>query len=99
MLINNSAGEDPNIVPFNMASVLVTPDYAQQNPEIVRHFVQACRKANEWIAQATPEQIADAVAPDFGQIQRDVLVAGAASAKSAVNRSGVLEKRALHTLI
>ena len=62
-------------------------------------FVRASRKANEWIAQATPEQIADAVGPDFEQVQREVLVAGAGAAKTSVNRTGVLQRRALETLV
>ncbi len=99
MLINNAAGEDPSIVPFNMSTVLVTPEYAERNAEIVARFVRASRKANEWIAQATPEQIADAVSPDLGQTPREVLVAGAASVKTAVNRTGILDRKAVQTMV
>ena len=99
MLINNAAGEDPSIVPFNMASVLVTPEYADKNPDVVKRFVRASRKANEWIRQATPEQIADAVSPDLGQTPREVLVAGAAAVKTATNPTGILDKQAVKNMV
>ena len=99
MLVNNAAGELPSLVPFNMATVLVRPDYAEKNPEVVGRFVRAARKANEWIVQATPEQIADLAAADFGEIQRDVLVASAASLKSATNRAGVLDRKAVEHMV
>ena len=99
MLINNSAAEDPDITPFNMTSILVTPEYAERNEDIVGRFVRASRKANEWILQATPDEIADAVSPDLGQTPREVLVAGSAAVKEAANRTGVLDRRAIENMV
>lgn len=99
MFVDNSAGEDPTVSPFDMESVLVTAEYAQKNPDVVRRFVRAVRKASDWIAQATPEQIADAVGPDFQGTPREVLVAGAGAAKAATNRTGVMDRKAIQNLI
>jgi NitT/TauT family transport system substrate-binding protein len=99
MFINNAAGEDPSIIPFDMETVLVTQEYAQKNPDIVRRFVRAIRKASEWIAQASPEQFADALGPDFATTPRDVLVAGAASTKAATNRTGVIDRKGIQNLL
>jgi len=99
MFIDNSSGEDPTLVPFDMETVLVTADYAQKNPDVVRRFVRAIRRASEWIAQATPEQFADAVAPDFQSTPRDVLVAGAAATKAATNKTGVMDRKAVQNLV
>ena len=99
MLVNNAGGELPGLVPFNMATVLVRPEYAERNPDVVGRFVRAARKANEWIVQASPEQIADLATADFGEIQRDVLVAGAASLKAATNPTGVLDRKAVENMV
>ena len=99
MFINNAAGEDPSIIPFDMETVLVTQEYAQKNPDIVRRFVRAIRKASEWIGQATPEQFADALGPDLTSTPRDVLVAGAASTKAATNRTGIIDRKGIQNLL
>ena len=99
MLINNSAAEDPDITPFNMTSILVTPEYAERNEDIVGRFVRGSRKANQWILQATPDEIADAVSPDLGQTPREVLVAGSAAVKEATSRTGVLDRRAIENMV
>lgn len=99
MLVNNAIGELPSLVPFNMATVLVRPEYAEKNPDAVGRFVRAARKANEWIVQATPEQIADTAEADFGDIQRDVRVASTAALIAATNRTGVLDRQALSNMV
>lgn len=99
MFINNAAGEDPSIIPFAMSILLVRPDYAQQNADLVKRFVTASQQADAWIKQASPEEIADVVTPDFGSIQRDVLVAGCASAKAAVNATGVMDRKAIANMV
>jgi NitT/TauT family transport system substrate-binding protein len=99
MFINNAAGEDPSIIPFAMSILLVRPDYAQQNADLVKRFVTASQQADAWIKQASPEEIADVVTPDFGSIQRDVLVAGCASAQAAVNATGSMDRKAIANMV
>src|SRR5919202_2202571 len=99
MFLNNAAGEDPSIIPFAMSILLVRADYAQQNADLVKRFVSASQQADAWIEQASPEEIADVVTPDFGSIQRDVLVAGCASAKAAVNPTGILDRKAIANMV
>src|SRR5262249_31309214 len=49
MIVDNSAGEDPDFAEFMMNAVIVHPDYARQNPETVRKVVRALIKANGWL--------------------------------------------------
>jgi sulfonate transport system substrate-binding protein len=99
MFINNSSGDDPSLTPFNMETVLVTQDYAQKNPDVVKRFARASRAANQWISQASPDEIADATTPELAQTQRDILVAGAAAVKPAVNTTGLMDKKALQNML
>ena len=99
MFLNNAAGDDPSIIPFAMSILLVRPDYAQQNADLAKRFVSASQQADMWIKQASPEEIADVVSPDFGSIQRDVLVAGCASAKAAVNATGMMDRKAIANMV
>jgi NitT/TauT family transport system substrate-binding protein len=99
MFINNAAGDDPTLSPFNMESVLVTQEYAAANPDIVKRFARASRAANQWISQATPDETADATLPELAATERSVLVAGAAAIKPAVNRTGILDKRGLQSML
>jgi NitT/TauT family transport system substrate-binding protein len=48
MLVNNTNGEDPFFVPFTQQTILVRPDWARQNPDVVRAFVRAVVKADKW---------------------------------------------------
>jgi NitT/TauT family transport system substrate-binding protein len=53
MLINNTKGEDPFFTPFTQQTILVKPDWAQQNPDTVRAFVRAILKALKWTHEHT----------------------------------------------
>ena len=58
MLVNNTRGEDPFFVPFTEQTILVMPDWAQQNPELVRSFVRSILKAEAWAHEHSPEEAA-----------------------------------------
>lgn len=56
MLVNNTKGEDPLFAPpFTGQSILVRPDWATQNPELVKAFVRAMLKANRWASEHSAE--------------------------------------------
>lgn len=97
MFVNNAAGEDPGLVPFNMENVFTRPDFADQNPNTVARFVRAIRRANELLARETASSLAAALANDefFRTTDRAVLEAGITSVKAAANRTGVLDRQAL----
>lgn len=46
MIVDNAAGEDPDFAEFMMNSVMVHPDYARQNPEVVRKVIRASSGAS-----------------------------------------------------
>ncbi len=96
MLFNLAKGEDPLFDEFMLESLLVRPDWARANADLVRRAVRAHLKASRWIGEQSPEQIAQAVKavmkvgfPD------EVLVAGVASLKKAFPADGVVTERAL----
>ena len=97
MLFNLAKGEDPLFDEFMLESLLVRPDWARANADLVRRAVRAHLKANRWIGEQPAEQIAQAVKsvmkvgfPD------EVLVAGVASLKTAFPADGVVTERALN---
>jgi NitT/TauT family transport system substrate-binding protein len=96
MLFNLAKGEDPLFDEFMLESLLVRPDWARANADLVRRAVRAHLKANRWIGEHSAEQIAQAVKavmkvgfPD------EVLVAGVGSLKKAFPADGVVTERAL----
>lgn len=58
MLVSNTKGEDPFFVPFTEQSILVMPDWAQHNPDMVRAFVRVILKSDAWAREHTPEESA-----------------------------------------
>jgi NitT/TauT family transport system substrate-binding protein len=97
MFLNNAAGEDPSLVPFNMENIFTRPDFAERNPNTVARFVRAIKRANDFLISASPAELATAVRDDefFKAMDAPVLEAGMASIKAATNRTGVLERKAV----
>jgi NitT/TauT family transport system substrate-binding protein len=101
MFINNAAGEDPSLVPFNMENVFTTPELVERDPALVQRFVRAIKKSNDFIVRSSPEQIADAIKDDefFKNTERAVLIAGLVNIKAATNASGLLDKKAVENTL
>ena len=56
MLVNNTKGEDPLFAPpFTGQSILVRPDWAAQNPQLVKAFVRAMLTADRWANEHSAE--------------------------------------------
>ncbi len=96
MLFNLAKGEDPLFDEFMLEDLLVRPDWARANADLVRRAVRAHLKASRWIGERSAEEIAQAVKavmkvgfPD------EVLVAGVGSLKKAFPADGVVTERAL----
>jgi NitT/TauT family transport system substrate-binding protein len=101
LFINNAAGEDPSLVPFNMENVFTRPEFAQQNPNTVARFVRATKRANDFILATSPTDLAAAVRGDefFKSLDLPVLEAGFASIKAATNRTGILDRKAVENQV
>src|SRR5499425_2324655 len=79
MLINNAKGEDPSIPEFLMENLIIRPETATKDPDMIRRMVRALTKANKWALQGTPEQVSDALKPSMDTIKPDILLAGVKS--------------------
>jgi NitT/TauT family transport system substrate-binding protein len=88
MYINNAAGEDPSLADFLQQVVLVRPDYARDNPEMVRRMVRVMVRANRWINEHSAEEFAAVLQPFFGQMPAETLLDSARSVRSAVPADG-----------
>src|SRR5712692_2776243 len=67
-----SMGEATGPVPFT--SYMTTPEFLRREPETVLRFTRAVYRTQRWLTRQDAEAIADAIAPDFRDIDRGVLV-------------------------
>lgn len=96
MLFNLARGEDPEIGEFLLENLLVRPDYARQERDVVRRTVRALLKGSRFIADRSPEEITEVIQKTpVGRFPKGVLLAGVASLKGAFPPHGRLSQRAL----
>lgn len=93
MFINNAKGEDPSIPEFLMENLIVRPETAAKEGELVRRMVRALTRANQWALKSTPEQVADALKPALAKTPPDLLLAGAAAVMPALSPDGRTSER------
>ncbi|MDF2960455.1 MAG: transporter substrate-binding protein [Paenibacillus sp.] len=60
--------------PFPETSYVATSDYIKSNPETVQKFVNAVAKGTKWLSAASPDEIAEALAPFFEGTPKDVII-------------------------
>jgi len=95
MFINNAKGEDPSIPEFLMENLVVRPETAAKEPDLVRRMVRALTKANQWALKSSPEQVADALKPFMAQTAPDLLLAGVKSVLAALSPDGRISDRSV----
>jgi len=95
MLINNAKGEDPSIPEFLMENLIIRPETATKDPDMIRRMVRALTKANKWALQGTPEQVSDALKPSMDTIKPDILLAGVKSVLPALSPDGRTSERSV----
>jgi NitT/TauT family transport system substrate-binding protein len=95
MLIDNAAGEDPDLADFLQQVVLARPDYVRDNPEIVRRVVRALVRANRWITEHSAEEATPILQPFFGQMPAETLLESTRSVRAAVPADGRMTERGL----
>lgn len=71
------------------ACIYLRNDYIQANPNTVQAIVNAQYKALLWIAQATPDQVADTVPPEYHLGDRALYLAAFGKTREAYSRTGV----------
>lgn len=66
-----SLGEDSGYVPYTAFSA--KGSYIEENPEIIQSFTNALQKGMDYVQSHTPEEIAQAIAPQFAETDLDVI--------------------------
>jgi len=88
MWVNNASGDDPSMDPFMFQSVVTTEEYAKANPEIVRGFVRATKKAVDEIIAKDPADVFKVVQEDFKKVKPDIAIAAIKEVVPAFNKKG-----------
>jgi NitT/TauT family transport system substrate-binding protein len=80
------------------ACVYFKQDFITANPNTVQAVVNAHYKALLWIAQATPDQVADAVPPEFHLGERALYLAAFTKTREAYSRTGVMSPEGMKSV-
>ncbi len=70
------------------ACIYLKNDYITANPNTVQALVNAHYKALKWLEKATPDQVADAVPPEYHLGDRSLYLAAFAKTREAYSRTG-----------
>lgn len=97
--INNAQGEDPLFGDFLFELLYVRPDYAEENPEIVRRVVKALVDANEWILAASDDEHLEVLKPRFEAVEPEVLMAAIGNVKAAIEPNGCVSPQAVKAAV
>jgi NitT/TauT family transport system substrate-binding protein len=95
MVVDNSAGEDPDFAEF-MMDVLVAPrETLKQQPELVRKVVRALLASNAWLLDHPAEQAVPFMKPSPGRLDEAVILAGLQKTRLGIPRDGRVTERAV----
>src|SRR5262249_38072662 len=92
MLVYNTGGEDPFFVPFAEQTILVKPDWAQQNPELVKAFVRAILKAEAWAHEHSSEEAAKIMQSFVPTLDVNVLTSQVTLIREGIPKSGCISR-------
>jgi NitT/TauT family transport system substrate-binding protein len=67
-----SFGKDSGHVPYTC--YLTKKSFLEQNPDVIKRFVRAIQKGQDWVATHSPEEIATAIRNEFPDTDRDILI-------------------------
>ena len=87
-LVANTRGEYPPLNSFQSSVLLVRPEYAKKNTDMVRHVVGAMARGSRWVAEHNAKEVANAVAKFFKNAPPDVLLSTVETIKPAVISDG-----------
>lgn len=90
MWIDMAVGSARSIDPLIMDSLVTSPEFAKEHPDTVRAMILALHRAVEDIGAKRPEEIRDAVLPEFGKMSPAVLLSGIEALRPALNVTGVV---------
>lgn len=67
-----SLGVDSGYVPYTAYSAKTS--YMEEHPELIQGFTNALQKGMDFVAEHSPEEIAEVIAPQFPETDRETLV-------------------------
>jgi NitT/TauT family transport system substrate-binding protein len=76
MIVDNSAGEDPDFAEFMMDVVMALPETVKPRPELIRKVVRALLKSNAWLLDHPSEQAVPVMKPVLNRLDNAVILAG-----------------------
>lgn len=88
MVVDNSAGEDPDFAEFMMDVLLVPPETIKQRPDLVRKLVRALLKANAWLLDHRAEDALPAMKPFLRGLDDAVILASFQKVRLGIPRDG-----------
>ncbi|HMH52502.1 MAG TPA: ABC transporter substrate-binding protein [Candidatus Acidoferrum sp.] len=95
MVVDNSAGEDPDFAEFMMDVLMATPETVKQQPALVRKVVRALLKSNAWILDHPAEQAVPVMKPVLSRLDDAVILAGLQKTRLGIPRDGRVTERAV----
>ena len=90
-LVANTKGEYPKLNSFQAGVLLVRPEYAKKNPDMVRRVVGALVHGSQWVAENDTKEVAKVVAKFFKNAPPDVLLSTVEAVKPAVIPDGRMD--------
>jgi NitT/TauT family transport system substrate-binding protein len=95
MVVDNSAGEDPDFAEFMMDVLTVLPETVKQRPELIRKVVRAVLRSNAWILDHPAEGALPAMKPVLSGLDDAVILAGIQKVRLGIPRDGRVTERAV----
>ena len=95
--LNYTEYDKLGIPEFLMENLIARPETVAKDADLVRKMVRAVVKANKWALQSTPEQVAEALKPFFGQTDPALLLAGAKAVLPALSPDGRTSERSVQS--
>ncbi|WP_051513101.1 ABC transporter substrate-binding protein [Skermanella stibiiresistens] len=84
----------------NPAAVLYAKsDFVKRNPETTQRLVNAFVKSLNWIAKATPEEIAAVVPPEYHLGDRDLYMRAVDNSKESYSLDGITDPRGMESVL
>jgi ABC-type nitrate/sulfonate/bicarbonate transport system substrate-binding protein len=95
MVVDNSAGEDPDFAEFMMDVLMATPETLKQQPALVRKVVRAVLKSSAWLLDHPADQAVPIMKPILSRLDDAVILAGLEKTRLGIPRDGRVTERAV----
>jgi NitT/TauT family transport system substrate-binding protein len=95
MVVDNSAGEDPDFAEFMMDVLLAPAATVTQQPTLVRKTVRALLKSNTWLLDNPAERAVASMRPALGRLDDSLILIGLQKTRLGIPRDGRVTERAV----